>query len=242
MDATALVEAMPGLGLARAEELVDGCNEAMLHADITTVKRAAMFLAQVGHESTSLKDKEEIGRGHGKKYPPYYGRGFIQLTWKSNYKSFGQWCRARKLVTDSSVFVANPDLVMEDRWAWLSAVYYWSSHKLNVHADDGDNTKATKVINGGFNGLEDRQERYRHCLKLGDKILPTQKDWFDMATEADLERVLSKVLRQAVGPDDAKTPAGVYFGRVEKKVDKAIADQQALQRDLAKIKKKLGIP
>jgi predicted chitinase len=242
MDATALSEAMPGLSSARAKELVDGCNEAMLQADITTAKRAAMFLAQVGHESVSLRHKAEIGHGVGHPYVPYYGRGFIQLTWESNYQAFGEWCKARELVKDASVFVTHPDLVTEDRWAWLSAVYFWSAHKLNTFADGGDNLGATHVINGGENGLANRQERYRLCLGLGDKIVPAQvKDWFDMATDADLERVFVKVLRQAVGPDDAKTPAGLYFGRLEKKLDKALADQEALKRDVARIKTKLGI-
>jgi predicted chitinase len=242
MDATALAEAMPGLDLARAKQLVDGCNEAMLQADITTVNRAAMFLAQVGHESVSLRFKAEIGHGAGKPYVPYYGRGFIQLTWKANYQAFGEWCRSRKLVTDTASFVKHPDLVTEDRWAWLSAVYFWSAHNLNQHADHGDTVRATRVINGGERGLQSRQERYQHCLKLGNRILPTHAgDWFDMATQEDLEHALIKVLRQAVGPDDAKTPAGLYFARVEQKLDKTLTEQDALQRDVNKIKAKLGI-
>ncbi|HZD00886.1 MAG TPA: chitinase [Actinomycetes bacterium] len=244
MDATALAEAMPDLSLARAKELADGCNEAMLQADITTLKRAAMFLAQIGHESISLKVKEEIGHGAGRRYVPYYGRGFIQLTWKSNYQKFGEWCKTRKLVKDASVFVTKPDLVTEDSWAWLSAVYFWSDHNLNSLAEGDDNVRrVTRVINGKkMLGLESRRQRYERCLGLGDRILPQAKDWFDMATDADLERIFVKVLRQAVGPDDAKTPAGLYFGRVEKKLDKALAEQETLKHEVAKIKAKLGIP
>ncbi|KAL9708017.1 hypothetical protein quinque_011535 [Culex quinquefasciatus] len=46
----------------------------------------AMFLAQVIYESAGFHYREEIG-GASKKYAPYYGRGYIQLTWDYNYRA-----------------------------------------------------------------------------------------------------------------------------------------------------------
>lgn len=54
MDVTTMRQAFPGLGAARAAELNSGLNTALRLAGCTTVRRAAMFCAQVGEESISL--------------------------------------------------------------------------------------------------------------------------------------------------------------------------------------------
>jgi len=95
---------MTGLGATRAQQLVGPCNAAMQRAGITTPKRAAAFLAQVGHESVSLQFKAEIQGSH-RHYAPYYGRGFIQLTWERNYRAFGKW------LAKGDLFVREPNLV-----------------------------------------------------------------------------------------------------------------------------------
>lgn len=43
------------------------------------------------------------------RYYPYYGRGFVQLTWKSNY----EWA-SKKFGVD---FVNNPELALDPKWA-----------------------------------------------------------------------------------------------------------------------------
>jgi putative chitinase len=49
----------------------------------------------------------EYGRGKGKKYPPYYGRGLVQLTWDYNYKKMSP-----KVGVD---LYKSPDLALEVR-------------------------------------------------------------------------------------------------------------------------------
>ncbi len=214
MDSATLERAMPGLGPARAAELVAGCNEAMLAGGITTKLRAAMFLAQVGHESVSLRFKAEIGHGAGHPYPPYYGRGFIQLTWRYNYAAFGAWAHSRGLVGDRNVFVAQPELVEQDRWAWLSAVWFWSAHNLNTFADRGDVQGATLVINGGTLGLEARTDRYFRALQFGDAICPTHpaapEDELTMSQYENLKAALDDVRHtlDLMARGD-KAPAGI---------------------------------
>ena len=80
----------------------------------------------------------------------YRGRGLIQLTGKENYQKFGQ---------DYNVdCVNNPDLLLDPEWALTSACWFWKKRNLNRYADDDDILMVTKRINGGINGLNDRQQ------------------------------------------------------------------------------------
>lgn len=93
----------------------------------------------------------------------YRGRGYIQLTGKVNYGSFD------KVVSEN--ILENPDLVAT-KYPLLSAGWFWNSRNLNKIADKGDSIQTvkeiTKIINGGYNGLDDRIkmfERYYSILK-----------------------------------------------------------------------------
>jgi predicted chitinase len=63
MDVATMRQAFPGLGAARAAALNSGLNTALRLAGCTTVKRAAMFCAQVGEESISLTAATELASG-----------------------------------------------------------------------------------------------------------------------------------------------------------------------------------
>lgn len=175
---------------------VAAANEAMQRAQCTTALRQAMFLAQVGHESAGLRYFREIdpgyylrGRtdlGHGPgEGEQWRGAGPIQLTGKNNFRAFGDWCHAQGLVGDPEVFVRQPELVATPRWGWLSASYYWTVARpdINQLADDGDIIGVTRRINGGTNGLADRERRYQLALRIlrketpmAEKILPYSRD------------------------------------------------------------------
>lgn len=80
----------------------------------------------------------------------YRGRGLIQLTGKENYKQFAQ---------DYGVdCVNNPDLLLQPEWALASAGWFWQKRNLSAFADKDDIVMITKRINGGINGLNDRQQ------------------------------------------------------------------------------------
>lgn len=138
--------------------------------------RQAHYLAQLMHESGSFKWDQEIwgptpaqkrydtrtdlgntpeidGDGH-----LYRGRGAIQITGKSNYGQFRDWCRAQGY--DSPDFAAKPDLVNTDPWEGLAPIWYWTTRHLNKWADQNDIETITKRINGGKNGLADRIDYY----------------------------------------------------------------------------------
>lgn len=184
MDARALAEVM-GCSLARAEQMLPGYIGAMIAADITNINRAAMFAAQLGHESVGLQYMEEIDPGH--RYngradlgntqpgdgPRYKGSGPIQLTGRNNFRAFTRWVNG-KGITDIN-FEARPELVRSDpRWGFLAASWYWvvARPQINSLADRRDLEGVTRAINGGLNGLADRRRRYDIALRLGARLLP----------------------------------------------------------------------
>ncbi|WP_288833656.1 peptidoglycan DD-metalloendopeptidase family protein [uncultured Corynebacterium sp.] len=185
MDAQTLREVMggtlPGGGYTK---LIDGYNAAMRAAHVTTVERAAMFAAQIGHESVGLKYMREIASGSayegrrdlGNIHPGdgvrYAGRGPIQLTGRNNYRAFTKWAQANGHTTID--FEAEPHRLEEPHWGFLAASYYWVAARpqINRLADAGDLEGVTRAINGGLNGLADRRARYQRALTYGARLLP----------------------------------------------------------------------
>lgn len=176
------------VSLSRYEELAEPFTEALRQAECTTVRRAAMFCAQIGHESLGLRYFEEIWgptpsqRGYegrrdlgntvaGDGYR-FRGRGPIQVTGRFNYSQLSQWSFKRGITNSPTLFVEKPDLLSTPEYGFLGAVWYWTVHNLNKHADNGDVNTATRVINGGYNGLQDRINRYNVALSMGDQLIP----------------------------------------------------------------------
>ncbi|MGF6595270.1 putative chitinase [Pseudomonas sp. 2835] len=59
-----------------------------------------------------------------------------------------------------------PELLEQPVYAAMSAGWYWQRAGLNSLADKGDFLAITKKINGGTNGLADREELYERALKV----------------------------------------------------------------------------
>jgi len=91
----------------------------------------------------------------------FRGRGYIQLTGKSNYTSF-----ANSIGEDT---VSNPDLVAT-KYPLASAAWFFSKNGLNSIADKGADsatvTAVTKRVNGGTIGLADRIKHFNEYYKL----------------------------------------------------------------------------
>jgi putative chitinase len=88
----------------------------------------------------------------------YRGRGLIQVTGRANYAACGE-----ALGLD---LINHPELLEQPQYAAMSAAWLWSANGLNTLADAGDLTKITQRINGGTNGLADRQALYNKALKV----------------------------------------------------------------------------
>ena len=151
--------------------------------NITNPLRLAHFLAQCGHESGGFKSISEnlnysvdgLKRIFGKYFPgdlanedestgegyKYRGRGYIQLTGKSNYTGFA------KFIGEDTV--ANPDLVAS-KYPLASAAFFFDSNKLwsicDKGADEATVTAVTKRVNGGTIGLPDRIKHFNEYYNL----------------------------------------------------------------------------
>lgn len=87
----------------------------------------------------------------------YRGRGPIQITGKNNYRACGQ-----SIGVD---LLANPDLLVDPKYGALSAGWFWQVNGLDKHDDDFCVLAETKIINGGTNGLADRQRIFDRIIK-----------------------------------------------------------------------------
>jgi len=149
-------------------------NATMKEFGIDSKARRAAFLAQVGHESGQLlyvrelasgeayegrKDLGNVVEGDGVRFK---GRGLIQITGRTNYVAVGMALDIDCIIT--------PALLEYPENATRSAGWFWNEHKLNSYADSGDFVGLTKKINGGTNGLADRQALWERAKS----ILPAQ--------------------------------------------------------------------
>ncbi len=186
----ALLALSLGIPLHRAELWAPVMQPALELAEISTRERLAHWLGQVGHESGRLRYVREIWGpipaqvryepstklsaalgntrpGDGKRY---MGRGLIQVTGRANYARCAQ--RLREVAGERSPDVlAAPAMLETPEWAALSAALYWRDRGLNRWADAGDILTLTRRINGGTNGLADRQAIYTQalgiCIEMG---------------------------------------------------------------------------
>jgi putative chitinase len=167
---------------------------------ITTPARLAAFLAQIGHESGSLRHVVEIwgptqaqaryegradlgntqpGDGHR-----FRGRGLIQTTGRTNYRALTQRLR-RRLGAAVPDFEEVPESLILPVWAAWSAGDYWDWRNLNELADRGEFEAITRRINGGLNGQPDRLARWKRAQSaLAESPAPVNLQEADMPLPA----------------------------------------------------------
>ena len=154
-----LQRAIPYSG-ARAYGFAAPLTAAFEEFGIDTPRRQAAFLAQVAHESGSLRYTLELatgdayeGRGDLGNTSPgdgrrFKGRGLLQITGRANYRACGT-----ALGLD---LIGSPQLLETPSGACRSAGWYWKVRNLNQHADRDAFGSLTRAINGGYNGLDER--------------------------------------------------------------------------------------
>jgi hypothetical protein len=82
--------------------------------------RISFFLGNSIQETIYFSRKSELG-GAGTRYAPWYGRGFLQLTWEPNYRNYGDFRGWSSQPTSSY----RDSLETDNSRATDSAGYYW---------------------------------------------------------------------------------------------------------------------
>lgn len=146
-------------------------NEALQRFDITTKSRLAHFISQISHESGGGRWMKELASGDayegrtdlGNTQPgdgrKFKGAGYIQLTGRYNYQKFSDFMKDPRIMEGvdyvSQIYPAT------------SAGYWWYNNKMNALCDTNPSVEqVTKRVNGGTNGLSDRQMYYKRCLEI----------------------------------------------------------------------------
>ena len=146
---------------------------AMGEFEINTPARQAAFIAQIAHESGEFRYVRELASGGayegrrdlGNIEPgdgvKFKGRGLIQITGRHNYRACSE-----ALFGDPDYLLEDPAILEQPGPACRSAAWFWKSRGLNELADAGDFGRITKLINGGYNGMEDRERYHASALKV----------------------------------------------------------------------------
>lgn len=195
-----------------SQSQVDGFNLILDEAvkRKTRWDKLAYILATVWHETAkTMQPIKEMGGEkylRSKKYYPYYGRGYVQLTWIDNY---------RKASNVFGVdFVKNPDLVMDVKYA-IPILFtgmeegWFTGKKLDTYLDGVDEddkedlrefSNARRIINGTDKQVEIGQHaiNFEHAIKASgyapkELYKPVQGDKDDKVGEGS-SNILSAVL------------------------------------------------
>lgn len=166
---------MPHATQENVTRFLEPLNKAMQRYHINTFPRIAAFLAQIAHESGSLKYVKELANGDAYDTRTdlgntpqldgdgrlYKGRGLIQITGVFNYRAV-----SKELSFD---FIKEPQKLELPNPAAFSAAWFWYKKGLNELAD-ADKFEAISIkINGKnkktgtANGMPDRLKHWTTC-------------------------------------------------------------------------------
>lgn len=116
----------------------------------------AYMLATTFHETaTTMQPIEEYGKGKGLAYgkpdaatgKTYYGRGYVQLTWKTNYEKFAKLLKVD--LVNSPELALSPDIATKILFIGMTRGLF-TGKKLADYFDGAkeDWTNARRIING----------------------------------------------------------------------------------------------
>src|SRR5262245_33285152 len=183
MTSDQLQTIMPRLPGLKRDQFFPFLQAAMAEFAINTPAREAAFVSQLAHESGQFRFMEEIWgpTDAQRRYEPqstlaarlgntqagdgrrFKGRGPIQITGRDNYRRYGDLLGVDLL--------SNPEQAALPGLAFRVAALFWTKNGLNELADQTSAEafrQVTRRINGGFNGLKEREEFYAvACTALG---------------------------------------------------------------------------
>lgn len=176
VSSAALRHVCPWLTRRQAAQLGRALGPAFQQYEITTPERAAAAVAQMAHESAGFRTaaeyasgaayegRRDLGNTHPGDGKRYKGRGYIQITGRTNYTAI-----SRALGHD---FVRRPEHLARPRWAAQASCWWWHAHGCNTLADQHAFLLLTRRINGGYNGLADRQALHLRAQRVARDLVP----------------------------------------------------------------------
>ena len=180
MNNSPVLESLTYLGVSveRNAIFLKPFNDAMAKDEITTIICASHFLSQCLHESAMLQFMEEVASGEayegrhdlGNDYPgdgvKFKGRGPFQLTGRKAYTKYSLY--------SGQDTVYHPEILEQPHYAIDSAVWFLCVYKHDPAdenkplIDDANNDnflRVTYLINGGFNGIQNRLRLLNRCYE-----------------------------------------------------------------------------
>ncbi len=191
-------------------------NEACPRYEIDTELRVGAFLPTICFESNYFRATREGRARAGSKVRAvqdkywgtgFFGRGLIQTTHRKNYVLFSQAMFKAGLIDTEFLFVEQPELLEQPRWAVESACYFWQSNNLNSYADKGKFFAIQGLTNRGNAskeawGYADREKLYLTALRYMPDNFNLQ---VSVASPTSLESETSESNATTATPDPLTT-------------------------------------
>lgn len=154
------------------DAILEDLNRTLEKYEINTPERIRHFMSQCAHESGKGRYTKELASGDayegrtslGNTQPgdgrKYKGGGYIQLTGRYNYQKFANAMGDPEIINQGVDYVAA-------NYPWSSAGFWWYSNGMNKLCDSGASVETiTRRVNGGTNGLAERQKYYEEAKKI----------------------------------------------------------------------------
>lgn len=172
---------------AQADELAKSIGTALAKFEpgIGTFA-SAYFIAQCAHESGEFRWAREIWgptavqagywkrrelQGPGPLYPGLgkltRGGGWIQTTGRVNYRR-----AAKRLGVPGNSYVWLASRASEPYYASALAAVWWADHFPDDMSRGWTVERVTRIVNGGYNGLEERRKYTRRALAVREYLNP----------------------------------------------------------------------
>lgn len=165
-------EQLQQIGWKNVSDLIlKDLNSCLEKFEINTPCRIRHFISQCSHESCCgiytkeladgsayeyRKDLGNVRSGDGRRYK---GAGYLQLTGRTNYQKLANYLNDQSVMQGVDYVTSN--------YPWTSAGFWWKANNMNSLCDSGaDCTTVTRKVNGGTNGLSDREYYYNKCCNI----------------------------------------------------------------------------
>ena len=156
------------------DKFMSDLNMLLRVTDMTSLNQRRHLVSQTCHETGRYRWMKELsdglylrGRtdlGHGPNEGELWkGAGAIQLTGKYNYSRFESWLEKNGM-KDDNVVKLGCDYVSK-KYPFLSAVCWIEENNWARVCEGEDVYQVTRVLNGGYNGIDDRLHYYDLACK-----------------------------------------------------------------------------